>query len=266
MRVADLIQLGGGLKPSADTQNADLTHYQWSNQSQLTGKHEPIEISAALANDPKSNVSLHDGDVLTIRELPNYKDLGATIVVQGQVKHPGTYGIRPGERLSSVLEEGRRTPIGCLSLAAVLERPQVRELEEKSRSEMILRVRDAQNNLSLLPDTDPKQKVAREMAFQQWQATLDALSSNPPLAGWRYKSRLIRIAGRNSARDIEVKMGDTLIIPKRPGYVTVTGQVFNPTAVSYRRGGARNGTSAKPGTHPDGKQERHFRDTKPMEV
>jgi protein involved in polysaccharide export with SLBB domain len=41
---------------------------------------------------------------------------------------------------------------------------------------------------------------------------------------------------KNTARDIEVKAGDTLIIPKRPGFVTVTGQVFNPTAVSYRPG------------------------------
>ena len=32
MRVADLIRIGGGLKPSADTQLADLTEYQWVNQ------------------------------------------------------------------------------------------------------------------------------------------------------------------------------------------------------------------------------------------
>ncbi|HEY6467368.1 MAG TPA: hypothetical protein VIY69_15320, partial [Candidatus Acidoferrales bacterium] len=28
--------------------------------------------------------------------------------------------------------------------------------------------------------------------------------------------------------------GDTITIPKRPGYVMVTGQVFDPMAVSYR--------------------------------
>ena len=32
MRVADLIRIGGGLKPSADTQAADLTQYQWSDE------------------------------------------------------------------------------------------------------------------------------------------------------------------------------------------------------------------------------------------
>jgi protein involved in polysaccharide export with SLBB domain len=33
-----------------------------------------------------------------------------------------------------------------------------------------------------------------------------------------------------------VRAGDVLVIPKRPSYVMVTGQVFNPTAVSYRPG------------------------------
>src|SRR5260370_40911973 len=35
---------------------------------------------------------------------------------------------------------------------------------------------------------------------------------------------------------IEVGGGDVLSVPKRPSYVMVTGQVFNPTAVSFRPG------------------------------
>ena len=42
MRVADLIRIGGGLKPSADTQTADLTRYQYADQTKLTGQHESI--------------------------------------------------------------------------------------------------------------------------------------------------------------------------------------------------------------------------------
>jgi protein involved in polysaccharide export with SLBB domain len=35
---------------------------------------------------------------------------------------------------------------------------------------------------------------------------------------------------------VEVRAGDILVVPKRPSYVMVSGQVFNPTAVSYRPG------------------------------
>jgi glycosyltransferase involved in cell wall biosynthesis len=41
---------------------------------------------------------------------------------------------------------------------------------------------------------------------------------------------------RNTAADIAVRDGDVLFVPKKAGYVMVNGQVFNPTAVSYRPG------------------------------
>ena len=69
-------------------------------------------------------------------------------------------------------ESQSRVTASAGDIEAVLERPQVRELGEKSRTEMILRVRDAQNNLPFLPDTDPKQRVAWGMALAQRQANL----------------------------------------------------------------------------------------------
>src|SRR3981081_1348496 len=104
MTVQDLIRGGGGLKASADTETDDLTKYKWGEKGQLTGEHQSIQISAALAGESSANLPVNNGDVLTIRQLPGWNDLGASIAVKGEVKHPGTYGIRPGERLSSVLQ------------------------------------------------------------------------------------------------------------------------------------------------------------------
>ncbi|MGH9564141.1 MAG: SLBB domain-containing protein, partial [Terracidiphilus sp.] len=36
--------------------------------------------------------------------------------------------------------------------------------------------------------------------------------------------------------DVQVQAGDSLFVPKRPGFVMVTGEVFNATAVSYSPG------------------------------
>ena len=238
MRVADLIRAGGGLQPSADTQGADLTKYQWTDQgkSELGGRHEAIVLSAALAGDAKSNLPLQNGDVLTIRQLPGWTDLGASIALKGEVKHPGTYGIRPGERLSSVLERAGGFQPGAYPFGAVLQRSQVRDLEANARNEIILRVKSSQDSLEALPATDPKEKHAKELAIQQWQGTLDQLSANPPLGRVTIRVSSQIDHWRNTNADIEVRAGDTLIIPKRPSYVMVTGQVFNATAVSYRPG------------------------------
>ena len=238
MTVADLILVGGGLKPSADTQTADLTHYTYAgaDQTKLTGKHESVPITAALSGDVNFNVPLHNGDVLTIRELSGWNDLGASITLKGEVKHPGTYGIRPGERLSSIIERAGGFQPDAYPYGAVLQRVQVRELEARQQDQMILRVKDEQTNLELQPDTDAKAKRAKETAMQQYQTTLTELSANPPVGRVTIRISSNISHWKNSAADIEVRAGDTLAIPKRPSYVMVTGQVFNPTAVSFRPG------------------------------
>jgi polysaccharide export outer membrane protein len=236
MRVADLIRVGGGLKPSADAQTADLIQYQWGSPSKLTGQHEVIALAAALAGDAPSNATLRNGDVLTIRQLPGWNDLGASIALKGELKNPGTYGIRPGERLSSVLERAGGFQPNAFPYGAVLQRQQVRELESKAQAEIITRVRDAQASLELLPENDGKEKEAKAIALQQAQASIEQLSASPVLGRVtiRISSQIDR--WKNTPADIEVRGGDVLIVPKRPSYVMVTGQVFNPTAVSFRPG------------------------------
>jgi protein involved in polysaccharide export with SLBB domain len=156
--------------------------------------------------------------------------------VKGEVRHPGTYGIRPGERLSSVIERAGGFQADAYPYGAVLQRTQVRELEARAQDEMILRVKDAQTTLQLLPDADPKAKQAKEIALQQWQTSLEQLSSNPPLGRVTIRISPKIENWRDTTADINVRAGDTLLIPKRPSFVMVTGQVFNPTAVSFRPG------------------------------
>ena len=74
------------------------------------------------------------------------------------------------------------------------------------------------------------------MAVEQWQTTLDQLVSTPPAGRVTIRISSDIKRWKNTADDIEVRAGDTLVIPKRPSFVMVTGQVINPTAVSCRPG------------------------------
>ncbi len=236
MTVADLIRTGGGLKPSADNQTADLTHYSWADKGELTGTHQSVTISEALAGETTANISLNNGDVLTIRQLPNWKDLGASISVKGEVKNPGAYGIKPGEKLSSVLERAGGFGPLAYPYGAVLMRREVREVEMSSRQEIVRRLKQEEINLKQLPDADTEQKNAKLTAIAETETTLQQLQSNPPIG-----RVVVRIPGelknlKNTAADVPVRDGDVLLIPKKADYVMVNGQVFNPTAVSYRPG------------------------------
>jgi protein involved in polysaccharide export with SLBB domain len=235
MTVAELIRIGGGLKPSADTQSADLTHYEWS-QGELTGQHHVVTISAALSGDPAANLAVTNGDVLTIRQLPGWNDIGSSIAVKGEVVHPGAYGIRPGERLSSVLQRAGGFGPLAYPYGAVLMRREVREVEMNARIEMVRRLKQEQMNLKQLPENDVDQKNAKLTAIAQTETTIQQLQANPPIGRVVVRIRSDVSEWKNTDADVPVRDGDTLLVPKKADYVLVNGQVFNPTAVGYRPG------------------------------
>lgn len=237
MTAAQLVRLAGGLRRSAFADAADLTRYTIENGAPAMGEQITVPIARALAGEADSDLRLHDGDVLTIRQLAGWNDIGSLIAVKGEVVHPGDYGIREGERLSSVIARAGGLRADAYLYGAILERTQVREMEEQNRADLIRRVQAQQVTLKLSPDAgDADEKLARDAALEQWHATLDRLRSVPPPG--RLVIHISKNVGRwaNTPADIEVRAGDTLLIPKTPAYVMVYGQVYNPAAISYRPG------------------------------
>jgi protein involved in polysaccharide export with SLBB domain len=237
MHVSDLIRAAGGLKQSADLQAADLTHYFWNDQKQISGEQEQIVLADARP-DSEGNRALTNGDVLTIRQVPGWADLGASITLRGEVVHPGSYGIRPGEKLSSVILRAGGFGPAAYPYGSVLERTEVQKLEQRSYGELVQRVREQQASLKLTATstTDPDQKLSAESALVQWQTTLDSLISSPPTGRVTIEVSANLHAWANTARDVTLRAGDILLVPKRPSYVLVQGQVYGPTAVGYRPG------------------------------
>jgi protein involved in polysaccharide export with SLBB domain len=239
MKISDLILAAGGLKQSADTQSADLTHYVWKDDTQVTGDEQTIVLADALTGDPNHDQLLNNGDVLAIRQVPGWDDLGASITLRGEVVHPGTYGIRPGERLSSVLLRAGGFAPGAYPYGALLMRTEVQKLEERSYGELVQRVREQQASLKLTSSSsaaDPDQRLSAESAFTQWQTALDNLVNSPPTGRVTIQISSEIHNWQNTIRDISVRPGDVLVIPKRPSFVLVQGQVYGPTAVAYRPG------------------------------
>jgi protein involved in polysaccharide export with SLBB domain len=236
MSAADLVRVAGGLKRGAYAETADLTRYLVQDGTKVVGEHNTVPIAAALAGQPDSDVRLRDGDVLTIGELAGWKDVGATIAVKGEVLHPGTYGIREGERLSSILERAGGMRGNAYPYGAVFERVPVRELEEKNRSELLQRVQMEGAQLRSAPDGDGDQKLAKDAALAQWQTTLERLENTPPSG--RVVIHLSNNIKKwaNTSADLQVRSGDVVYIPKKPSMVMVDGSVYNPTAVSFKPG------------------------------
>jgi len=237
LRVSDLVGLAGGFKRSADKKEADLTSYVGGGSGPGFGKHEQVDLEAALKGSRAHDPGLHDGDVLTIKEIPGWNDIGASVTIRGEVSHPGTYGIAPGERLSSVLERAGGYLPTAYPQAAVLNRLEVRTLQEKSRNDLIQEVQQNATNVKVsVNESAADQAALQNAALQQHNQVLEALR-NAPITG-----RLVVHLSKNlksfasSPDDIQVRAGDTLVVPKRPDFVVVTGQVYDSNAITLEPG------------------------------
>ena len=236
LTAAELVRLAGGLKRGAYTETADLTHYELIQGSIVAGETVTVPLAKAMAGEPDTDVRLHDGDVLTVKQVTGWNDVGATIAVKGEVIHPGTYGIQEGERLSSILERAGGFRGDAYPYGAIFERKQVRQLEEENREQLIKQVRVDGANLTLIPEGDTDQKMAKQAAVNQWQTALQKLQDTPPTG--RLVIHISKDIKRwaNTPADIQVRAGDLIYVPKKANFVMVDGSVYNPTAVTFKPG------------------------------
>jgi polysaccharide biosynthesis/export protein len=237
MLIADLLNAAGGQKRGADLKQADLTRYHAVSGATPAAEHQSVDLSAVLTDDPSRNIPLRDGDVLSVPQLPGWNDLGAAVSVRGEVKNPGVYGIRPGERLSSVLKRAGGLLPTAYAPGAIFIRGAVRDLQEKSRQELIQRIeQEGALVKTTLTTTGTEQALLQQEAVQQRQRVLEALRRAPVSGRLVIRLRSDRKEFENSPQDIELRNGDTLDIPKQPGFVLVVGQVYNTNAISYLPG------------------------------
>jgi len=236
MHIEDLVQAAGGLKRAADPVQADLTRYALGPQTGTSYQNLPVELSAALSGNENNNLQLRDGDVLTVRQVPGWNDIAASATVRGEVQHAGSYGIRPGERISSVLERAGGFSADAYPYGALLMRREVREVEMKSHYALVQRIKAEQTNLKALPDADPDQKNAKLTAIAQTETTLNQLEATAPIGRVVVHVQPNIERWRNTSADVALRDGDVLVIPKKANYVLVSGQVYNQTAISYRPG------------------------------
>jgi len=238
MRVSDLVRMAGGFTRSALRAEADLASYDVQDDRMVVSHRETIHVGeAVLHSHTDQDEALKSGDVLTIHQVAGWMDIGASIKIEGEVSYPGTYGLQEGEHLSSVLMRAGGFRSTAYPDGAILLRLQVRVLENKTRLDLIQQIegssvgahlganfsgQDATGSLQLL--VQQQEQMLQNLRNQTPSGRL-VINISPDIASWR-----------GTSADIELRAGDELFIPKRPGFVLVSGQVYNASALTFAPG------------------------------
>jgi protein involved in polysaccharide export with SLBB domain len=238
MTVAQLVRMAGGFKRDALLTSADLTSYGIVDGNRIDGRLATVPIGAAVeGSNPGADVPLKPGDILTIHQITGWNEIGESVTIVGQVRFPGTYGFQEGERLSSVLRRAGGFRDTAYPTGAVLVRDQVRELEEKSKEQLIRQIETSSASARLSPNLGSGDSGATLKLIQAQQDQVVSQLKSQPASGRQVVNITADIdSWANTPADIELRRGDVLTIPKRPSFVLVTGQVYNVTALTFTTG------------------------------
>ncbi len=230
--VKDVISLSGGLLYYASNE-AELTRIKVTPTGPQTDRFT-IDIAKSMSGDPEHNRVLEINDYLFVRAVPEWQaNMKAT--VQGEVRFPGVYPIRKGERLSSLLERAGGYTDGAYLRGAAFTRDRIRELQQKNLDELVARLeREVLSGGAgqIAVATTSEEVQARKAEAEQKQKFIESLRK------LRATGRLtIRLAHprllKGSEYDVELEDGDTLYIPTQNNVVNVAGSVMTQGSFVY---------------------------------
>jgi protein involved in polysaccharide export with SLBB domain len=237
MRISDLIRAGGGLSEAAYGNTAELTRYAVVNGEYRETDLVTVDLAAVLRGDAAADLSLKPYDALNVKEASRWRG-EESITIRGQVTFPGTYPIRRGETLSSVLMRAGGLTDLAFPDGGVFTRAELRDREKEQLEVLAKRV---ERDLAAISISEPNSS----QTITTGQSLITQLRSAVPTG--RLVIRLGDIVKGDRAADVTLKDGDLLVVPDRQQEVTVLGEVQYATSHVWERGLGRDDYVGKSG-------------------
>jgi protein involved in polysaccharide export with SLBB domain len=233
-------QLSANVRKLGDEINWDYAVIERLNPNDLSTSLIPFNLGkAVLENDPVNNLSLYPGDVVTVFSK---SDIGApalrrpvVVSLEGEFVYAGVYQAQPGETLRQLVARlGGVTPQAYLFGAEFTRDSTRRNQEERLKQAIIDYERDLQRAAATRArNVTSAEDAASLKAEQEAQQSMVARLRTLKPTG-RIVLELPEEPTVANLPDIPLEDGDRLLIPQRPGMVTVFGTVFNESAFLYR--------------------------------
>jgi polysaccharide biosynthesis/export protein len=237
MRLADLIRAGGGLADEAYGGGAELTRYQIVGGQARRTQLIDVNLVAAMQGDPASNVALQPYDQLSIKEVPEW-NAQESVTVSGEVRFPGTYALRRGETLRSVISRAGGLTDYAFPEGSVFTRE---ELKRREQEQMDLLATRMQRDLAVLAlQATAANQTGGAAALSIGQSLFSQLRSAKAVGRLVIDLPRAMRSPPGSPSDVILRNGDRLIVPRFQQEVTVIGEVQNSTSHLFSPGLSRD--------------------------
>ena len=217
----------GGLSPEADLSKIELTQFQTAFQENGDSPgREMIDIS----HNSLRNVTVGPGDIVRFNPKFSDRDVGS-IFLSGEFKRPGVYSIRRGERLSDIVVRAGGLTEQAYPFGTFFTRVRVKEQEAKGFERIALDLESglasALTSGAVQQRSDPQAVVASITGLAQQLRTTEPIGRVVVEAD----PTVLRVSPE---LDTILEPGDTIHMPKRPNFVTVSGEVLSPGTIQFR--------------------------------
>jgi polysaccharide export outer membrane protein len=246
MHVSDLIRAGGSLEDSSYTGEAELNRYEVIDGKERQTELLEVNLGAIRLHEPGADLELKPYDILVIKKTPQWEVPGS-IVLNGELRHPGRYPIHHGETLSSVLKRAGGFTDIAFGEGAVFTREELKQREKEQLEILSNRLQSDLAALSLeavstsaVTNGGGGGGAGAGQALAIGQQLIQQLRNTKPVGRLVIDVRKVISGPPGGPGDVLLRNGDVLAIPKLTQEVTVLGEVQGPTSHIYRVGLSRN--------------------------
>lgn len=233
-----IIAVAGGLTLEADKDSVELTSKNMSNDTGNGRVTKSKRTIISLNETMPENYTLSAGDSIRINQKFQKIDEN-TVLIIGEVKHPGEYDLLPGDRVSDLIDRAGNLTTQAYPEGSIFSRESERRVEEmqfrndaraleSALAKALQREKNQPNatQIELVRSLADKLSDAQAVGRITVETDPDILSIKPEL-------------------DMLLEKGDRMYVPKRPLTVRVSGEVLSPPLYSSFRKKIRSITSMR---------------------
>ena len=228
MTIDDLIALGGGLKDGANLEAVQISRQKVVDQQAVT---EHISLNLC---ERKEKLYLEPYDTVMVPMIKGRGDL-MEIMIEGEVKFPGRYTIKEGERVSDLIARAGGLLPSAYIYGAQYFSSTAQKIQQRSINSMIQEIEVRMSSAAV-----------GMAAYGGAEGVADAQAQRVGQEAFLKRLRNIKATGRvtimladmatfkGSKWDFKMENGDRLVIPTRPAFINVVGAVYAANAYLHQ--------------------------------